>query len=103
MNRTPPTNCRCTWTRKATTGWARIAPKAGCDVHGPARFPEEHDGTTRARIVLDAAKRSGMTVQDLYDAATALIDAHADPQTTLAVRIGWRNNLLSIQADPRGR
>ena len=53
--------------------------------------------------MFDAAHRAGFTVQDLYDAAAACIEAHTDPQATLMVRIGWRNNLQQIHVQPGPR
>lgn len=99
----PPINCTCTWTRKARTGWVRVHHTVGCPVHGADHLPAETEGTSTARMVFDAAHRAGFTVQDLYDAAAACIEAHTDPQTTLMVRIGWRNNLQQIHVQPGPR
>ena len=94
---TPPTNCACTWTHRATTGWARIRHTTGCPVHGADHQPPTSEGTSHAILEFDFPQ--GMTAQDVLDLAVAIIDAHTAPTARITTRAGW-NTTRRINVDP---
>lgn len=47
---------------------------------------------------LESAADSGMTLGELWSFIQAAEDVGIDPRETVKVRIGWRSNLLVIEA-----